>query len=167
MAMVLAACVLLLSTAQSGSLTFTKPDGWNDRAPASSMRVAEFVIPRAAADTEDGELIVYFFGGTGGSVEDNLKRWESQFAEPREVERGSIANHPSGLKISTIYVTGTYVAEVRPGATERYNKPGFSMRAAIVETPRGPYFIKLTGPTATVAQARPAFDRFIGTLGFK
>ena len=163
----LAACVLLLSTAQSENLTFTKPAGWNDRAPASSMRVAEFVVPRAAADTEDGELIVYFFGGTGGSVEDNLKRWENQFASPREVHQGFVSDKIKGLKITTIDVKGTYIAEVRPGATERHNKPRFRMRAAVVETPKGPYFIKFTGPAATVDKASAAYEQFLASLGFK
>jgi hypothetical protein len=167
MAIVLAAWVLLLSTGQAGSLTFTKPAGWNDRAPASAMRVAEFVVPRAAADTEDGELIVYFFGGTGGSVADNLKRWEDQFESPKEVKHGFVSDTIKGLKITTIDVKGTYVAEVRPGAAERHNKPGFRMRAAVVETPKGPYFIKFTGPAATVAMASPAFEQFIAGLGFK
>ena len=68
------------------------------------------------------------------------------------------------LKVTTVDVSGTYVAEVRPGATERHNKPNFRMRAAVVETPKGPYFIKLTGPAATVKAASPAFDEFLKTL---
>ena len=63
-------------------------------------------------------------------------------------------------------VSGTYIAEVRPGAAERHNKPNFRMRAAVVETPKGPYFIKFTGPAATVKAASPAFDQFLKTLRF-
>ena len=37
-------------------------------------------------------------------------------------------------------------------------KPKFRMRAAVVETPRGPYFIKFTGPHATVTNGLKAFD---------
>ena len=49
----------------------------------------------------------------------------------------------------------------RPGAGERLNKPNFRMRAAVLETARGPYFVKFTGPAATVAQALKSgdFDR--------
>ena len=158
---------LLLVPTQSGSLTFTKPDGWTDRAPSSSMRVAEFVVPRTAGDAEDGELIVYFFGGGGGNVEENLKRWEGQFASPKEVFRGVTDSQAKGLKISNIDVKGTYIAEVRPGATERHNKPGFRMKAAVVETPKGPYFIKLTGPAATIEHAGPAYEQFLKSLAFK
>lgn len=65
---VLAAFALTMPSAQTGTLTFARPTGWTERAPASSMRVAEFVVPRVAGDSEDGELIVYYFGGGGGSV---------------------------------------------------------------------------------------------------
>ena len=45
-----------------------------------------------------------------------------------------------------------YVAEMSPGATARNNKPRFRLRAGVVETSNGPYFIKLTGPEKTVAK---------------
>ena len=41
------------------------------------------------------------------------------------------------------------------------------MRATVVETPKGPYFVKLTGPSATIDKARPAFDQFLKSLPFK
>ena len=129
------------------------------------MRVAEFVVPKASGDSEDGELIVYYFGGTGGTVEANLQRWSSQFQPASEPVRTTAKVH--GLALTSLDVSGTYVAEVRPGATERHNKPGFRMRATVVETPKGPYFIKLTGPAATIDGAGAAFDQFLKSLDFK
>jgi hypothetical protein len=158
---------LFAGPTQSGSLAFSKPEAWKDRAPASSMRVAEFVVPRAAGDSEDGELIVYYFGGGGGSVEENLKRWEGQFASAKDVSRGSIEDKAKGVKISTIDVKGTYIAELRPGSAERHNKPGFRMRAAVVETSKGPYFVKLTGPAATIEAAGGAYEQFLKSLAVK
>jgi len=64
-------------------------------------------------------------------------------------------------------VSGTYVAEVRPGATEHFNKPDFRLMAAVVETPRGPYYVKLTGPARTVAAATAAYEAFLGSLRFQ
>jgi hypothetical protein len=34
----------------------------------------------------------------------------------------------------------------------------------VVETPRGPYFIKMTGPAKTVAAADADFKTFVGSL---
>ena len=162
------AMVVLLAgvlVVQSGTLTFTKPVAWKDRAPASSMRVAEFVVPRAAGDTEDADVIVYYFGGGGGSVEANLQRWATQVQSSKPPVRTT--GDVNGLKLTSLDVAGTYVAEMRPGSTEHFNKPGYRMRATVVETPKGPYFIKLTGPARTVDAAGPAFDQFLRTLAFK
>lgn len=161
--------ILFASALQSGSLTYTAPEEWKPRAPASSMRVAEFVVPRAPGDPEDGEVIVYFFGGMGGSVDANVQRWIGQFEQapgaPADGKRTTF--DVGGLKVTTVDVSGTYVAEVRPGSAERHNKPNFRMRAAVVETPRGPHFVKFTGPAKTVAAGSAAFDGFIRSLRFK
>jgi len=154
--------VAIAVTAQTASLTFTKPPAWTDRAAGSSMRVAEFVVPRAPGDTEDAELIVYYFGGGGGSVEANLARWTSQFESTKEPARTTAT--VNGLKLTSLDVSGTYVAEMTPGATERHNKPNFRLRAGVVETANGPYFIKLTGPAKTIAKWDRAFEQFVASL---
>ena len=59
---------------------------------------------------------------------------------------------------------GTYVAAVRPGAAERLDKPGYRLLAAVVETPLGPYFFKLTGPARTIARWDAAFDSSLRTV---
>lgn len=153
-------------------LQFTPPTTWKSRASASSMRVAEFTVPRAPGDPEDGEVIVYFFGGSGGSVDANIERWVGQFrtAAGGPVPSPKRMTSSSGrLKVTSIDVSGTYVAEVKPGAGDRFNKPKFRMRAAVVETPKGPYFIKFTGPERTVTHAITSgdFDRFISSLRFE
>ena len=168
--MLLLTTILLASTLQSaGALTFTAPPAWQSRPAASAMRVAEFVVPRAQGDPEDAELIVYFFGGTGGSVDANVQRWIGQFERPQGAPGdGNRTTFDVGnLKVTTVDVSGTYIAEVRPGATERHNKPNFRMRAAVVETPKGPYFIKLTGPANTVKSASPVFDTFLRSVRFQ
>jgi hypothetical protein len=132
------------------------------------MRVAEFVVPKAPGDPEDAEIIVYYFGGTGGSIAANVDRWIGQMQQPDGTASKDHARREAqtvnGLKVSLVEVSGTYVAEVRPGATERHNKPNFRLRAAVVETPRGPYFIKMTGPAKTVAAADADFKKFVGSL---
>ena len=72
----------------------------------------------------------------------------------------------NGLKLSMLDVSGTYVAEVRPGATEHFNSPGFRMRTVVVETPRGPYDLKLVGPAAVVETWNKSFNEFLASLTF-
>jgi hypothetical protein len=155
----------------SGSLTYAAPPAWHARPPASSMRVAEFVIPKAAGDTEDAELVIYYFGGSGGGAGANIDRWIGQMQQPDGKPSADRAQRESrtvnGLNVSLVDVSGTYVAEMRPGATEHHNNAGYRLRAAVVETPKGSYFVKLTGPAKTVGAANAAFDQFLSSLRFK
>ena len=66
----------------ASGLTYTAPVGWTVVPTSSSMRVAQFALPRAAGDTGAAEMIVYYFGGTGGSVEANIDRWIGQMEQP-------------------------------------------------------------------------------------
>ena len=133
----LLATALLIAASASVSAAFTlrfeMPKGWVPKAPSSSMRVAEFVLPKADGDAEDATLTVYSFPGGGGTVEANLERWIGQMSQPdgkpsKEVAKTSTMTSTSGVKMTLVDVPGTYIAEVSPGSTERFNKPGFRLR---------------------------------------
>ena len=164
--------VLLLAqaTPAAGSLAFTAPAGWQSRPAASSMRIAEFVIPHAQGDAEDGELIVYYFGTGAGTIDANIDRWIGQIQQPDGTATNARAKRTTqtvnGLRLTMVDAEGTYVAEMRPGSTDRYNKPGFRLRAAVVETPRGPYYVKMTGPAKTIGAADAEFTAFVGSLRY-
>jgi hypothetical protein len=164
----LVALVVSVQAPASGRLDFKASEGWQPRPSASSMRVAEFVLPRAPGDTDDGELIVYYFGGSGGSVDANIQRWIGQMKRPAgQGEPKRLGRVVNGLKVTEVDVSGTYTAEMRPGSAERHNKANYRMRAAVVETPRGPYFVKLVGPEKTVARWGKAFAAFLESLRFQ
>jgi hypothetical protein len=170
--LLLAASMLAAAQTTGGHLTFQAPAAWHPRPAASSMRVAEFVIPRTAGDPEDAELVVYYFGAQGGGgPQANIDRWIGQMQRadggPAKDSARTGSRTINGLTVSSVDVSGTYVAEVRPGATEHFNKPDFRLMAAVVETPRGPYYVKLTGPARTVAAATAAYEAFLGSLRFQ
>lgn len=159
---------LALPAAAAG-LAFDMPRGWVPSMPSSSMRVAEFALPAAPDDAEDASLVVYFFPGGGGSVDANMDRWIGQMAQPdgsssKATAKTSTMTSAAGLKLSLVDVSGTYVAEVTPGSAERFNKPGFRLRAAVVETPDGPYYVKLVGPQATVARWDESYLAFLRSM---
>lgn len=160
--------LLALALLTGAALKFDAPQGWVAKAPGSSMRVAEFTLPKVAGDAEDAALAIFFFGGQGGSVQANLDRWIGQMTQPDGRPSKDLAKttkiSPRGLPITLVDVSGTYVAEVSPGSTERFNKPGVRLRAAVVETKEGPYFVKLTGPEKTVARWDDAFMGFLKSL---
>jgi hypothetical protein len=151
------------------ALKFDVPKGWVSKTPSSPMRVAEFSLAKSGSDTEDATVTVYFFGGQGGSVQANMDRWIGQMSQPdgkpsKDVAKTSTMQTATGLKVSLVDVSGTYIAEVTPGSSERLNKPGFRQIAAVVETKDGPYFVKVTGPAGTVAKWKESVDAFLKSL---
>lgn len=151
------------------ALKYDAPKEWTSKPPSSSMRVAEFTLPKADGDAEDAALTIYFFGaGQGGNVQANIDRWISQMAQPDGKTSSAVAKTTkltaNGLNITLVDVSGTYVAEVSPGSTERLNKPGFRQRAAVIETAEGPYFVKLVGPAKTVARWDESFITFLKSV---
>jgi hypothetical protein len=169
---ILLAAALTSVLVSPATLKFDAPASWASRTPSSTMRVAEWALPKAAGDAEDAILTVYFFGATmGGNVQANLDRWMAQMSQPdgrasKDVARTSTMTVHE-LKVTLVDVTGTYVAEVTPGSTEHFNKPGFRQCAAVVETPGGPYFVKLTGPEKTVAKWQDSFTTFMKSLRYE
>ena len=162
---------LVTQTPASGTLRFKAPSEWTVQSTASSMRVAQYALPKAADDGEDGELVVYFFGGTGGSVDANIERWVGQMQQPDGKPSKDVARRSdrkvNGLDVTLLDISGTYTAEVRPGSTERHNKPGYRMRTAVVTTPKGPYFVKAVGPAKTIERWNKAFEGFIDSMSFQ
>ncbi len=164
---------LLLSPSSAlaqAQLRFQAPDGWRVETPASEMRVGQFVLPRSNPDGEDAELVVYFFGGAGGSIEANLARWIRQIEQPDGRDSRTVATtaefSSNGLEVTTVDLTGTYVAAVRPGSAETHNKQGYRLIAAVVETPGGPYFVKLTGPADTVKRWESSVREFLQSFAY-
>ena len=144
------------------ALAFVTPNGWIAVTPSSSMRKAQFRVPKNEGDAEDAECVVYYFGaGGGGGVEANLERWCSQFEQTDGRESSAVLvrseRQVGGMAVHEAELSGTYVAETAPGSGVHLNKPGFAMRGAIIESDHGAYYAKLVGPAATVARQADAF----------
>src|SRR5437868_9472746 len=56
------------------------PTGWEEGTPTTKMRFKQFKIPGPKKGNAPAELVIFFFGtGQGGSAEDNIARWKTQF----------------------------------------------------------------------------------------
>jgi hypothetical protein len=156
----------------SGDVKFQPPAAWVTEPTTSNMRVAQYRLPRAEGDTEDASLIVYYFGqGQGGSAQANLDRWIDQMEQPGGGSSKDKAKSEkmtvNGLNVTLLDVAGTYTAEMSPGSGSQQNKPASRMRAAVIETPKGAYFVKLVGPEKTIARWDPEFTSFIKSFEYK
>ncbi len=132
------------------TLKYDVPAGWISKKPTSSMRVADFDLPKVAGDTEDATTTIFFFGAQqGGSVQANMDRWIGQLSQPDGKPSKGVAKTSTltshGLKVSIVDVSGTYV----------------------VETPGGNYYVKLTGPAKTVGKWEPSYMALLKSLRFE
>ena len=136
------------------------------------MRVAQYKLPKAEGDPEDASLVIYYFGATqGGSAQANIDRWISQMQqsdggsskEKAKTETMTV----NGLKVTTVDVAGTYTAEMAPGSKTFHNDANWRLRAAVIETPKGNYFLKLVGPAKTVGRWEQSFIDFTKSFEFK
>jgi len=158
--------------AAGGELRFKAPDGWIVEKPSSSMRVAQYKLPKAEGDKEDAALVLYYFGATqGGTAQANIDRWISQMEQPdRSASKDRAKTEAltiNGLKVTTVDVSGTYTAEMAPGSGTFHNDANYRLRAAVIETPKGNYFVKLAGPAKTIARWEKSYTDYLKSIEFK
>lgn len=155
----------------TGELRFKAPDGWVTDKPSSAMRVAQYSLPKAEGDIEDGSAVLYFFGSNqGGSPQANIDRWISQMQPDAGAAKDKAKTDSmtvNGLKISTVDVTGTYTAEMAPGSGTFHNNANYRLRAAVIETSKGNYFLKVVGPGKTIARWDQSFTDYLKSFEFK
>jgi hypothetical protein len=154
-----------MSAPEPVPLTWVDPTAWKLSPRKSPMRKATYVVPRTGSDAEDGELAVFYFGpGQGGSVDANVDRWVKQFKEvpPDKVKRAD--RQANGLVQHTVEIaSGTFDGSTMSGAPSK-PKEKYGLLGAIVSSPGGSYFFKLTGPSATVQAARKDFYALLDSV---
>ena len=140
------------------------------------MRVAQYKLPKAESDNADAELVLYYFGqGQGGSTQANIDRWLNQMQQadgsPSKDRAKIESTTVNSLPVTTVDVIGKYNGGMAsPGASPSatpLDMSNYRMRAAIIETPKGSYFVKLTGPQATVSHWDQAYTNYIKSFEFK
>jgi len=150
-----------------GPFSVAAPADWTVKPITSNMRAADFQLP--AKPGADAELIVYYFGPKGaGSVDDNLDRWLGQFQQADGKKSRDVAKIEKtkfgGQDATYVSVSGRFMAQAMPGATEAVDKQDQSLLAAIVGSPSGPYYFKLVGAKSTVDANAAAFRAMLGSL---
>jgi len=147
-------------------ISWVDPPGMRRVPPKNAMRKASYEVPRASGDSEDGELAVFYFGpGQGGSIDANVDRWVKQFSgiSERDVKRAD--REANGLRQHTVEIEhGTFEAGPMAMGGSKGPKKDYALAGAIVETPSGAYFFKMTGPARTVAAARAPFLQLLDSV---
>ena len=143
-----------------GEFTFARPANWEWVPATSSMRKAELKV-ESKDKKEKAEVIFFHFGeSNGGGTQANVDRWLGQFKEPREklnakVDSAKINNRP----VTFVQAEGTYLSGM-PGGPKT-PQPNAMLLGAILESPKGSVFVRMTGPASLVKEAQSDFKKMI------
>ncbi|MFM8633558.1 MAG: hypothetical protein ACKOEX_01900 [Planctomycetia bacterium] len=151
-------------TIADGGFSLAAPAEWKRVPPKSRIVETEFQVP-GAGDADAGRITVM---GAGGTVAANLDRWYGQFDQPDGSSTKEKATTKSlkiaGCSVTIVDIPGTF--KDMPGGPfaggKAVDRPDYRMLAAIIETPGvGNFFIKFTGPAATVAAHADGFRKMV------
>lgn len=151
------------ATFKVGAFTFKRPPSWTWAPVNSSMRKAQLLVPDPTNPAGPGAEVTFFhFGaGQGGGVDDNVSRWLGQFAETGEALKPVIEKaEVKGTKLTRVRVSsGTFSSGMPGGPTTP--KTNYGLYGAILESPEGDVFVKMTGPAELVNAAAPNFEAMV------
>jgi len=138
------------------SLEWVAPARWQLRPHISSMRIATYEIPHVPGDAENPELSIT---RAGGDLQVNADRWIAQFDAGAKATAKKTERTIAGVRALFVEVRGAY-----QGLDMAEPEPGFLLLGAIVDTPRGAHFFKLTGPAKSVEAARAELEALLASL---
>jgi hypothetical protein len=156
-----------MMASSQGGLNWTTPARWKSNpGSGSSMRAATYNIPAAAGDSEGAECAV--FKNIGGGVAANIKRWIDQFEQTDGSSSEAKAKQKKetihGFSVTTVDLTGTFKGGGMMMGQPTAKKTGYRLLGAIVESPEGDIFFKLTGPEKTVAASQAEFQSLLNSI---
>jgi lipoprotein-anchoring transpeptidase ErfK/SrfK len=145
-----------MASVRVGAFTFTVPDGWKTVTPSSPMRKAQLEI---AQGSDKAEVTFFQFGaGEGGTPAENVARWFAQF--PGSDAKRKTENVQAGsVKITFAATGGTFSSGMPGGPTTPMTD--YALCGAILESPDGNIFIKMTGPEPVVKSATETLKKMV------
>jgi len=146
---------------------FTIPVKWQPLPTINAARVGQWSIPPQHGESENGELVAFYFGPrNGGSTKENLDGWSGTVVSPdgHPATADIKTRESNGFKISQVTVFGTYNQAVPfPGLPPRA-RPNFGLFGVVVETPHGNLYFRFTGPAPLITASLPLFNKIIDSV---
>lgn len=146
-------------------ISMTVPDGWLAEAimPGPFAPQAAFRLPKVEGDAVDCTVRVSHYPGMKGMDDQNIARWvgEMWHADGTRFTRDEVTivtTEMGHVRLKVVDMSGTMRAGVgRAGGGQR----SFRMIAAIVDHPKGPHFVKVTGGAASMEKWAGEVDAFL------
>ncbi|MEZ6042588.1 MAG: hypothetical protein R3C20_18995 [Planctomycetaceae bacterium] len=131
-------------------MKFLVPASWESMELSGMQKgiiAAKFSIPSA------GDDVSLTLSTSGGSLEDNIRRWQGQFSGGPDIVTESIK--ADGQDATVVRLQGTF----SPGFG-RPSQDGYAMTGVVIPMGQTNYYIKLTGPIEGVSSADAEFIEF-------
>jgi hypothetical protein len=139
--------------------SFTLPAAWKKGEPSNAMRKFQADVAKSAGDADNAEFVV---SKAGGGVDANIKRWAGQFGGETALKNKYEVKTAGGVTATVAELEGSYAAMTMGGVQPA--KDNYKQLGAILSTPSGDYFLKLTGPKKTVDENKAAFDALLASF---
>lgn len=147
---------------EAGELHLTVPKTWEPGKVTGSFRKAQLKVPKAKGDSDDAEFVVYYLEGGGGGVDANVQRWVRSFQPNGRKVKVTSGKSPQGDYVF-VDLQGTWNKPIGPMQQQRTEEmPNARELSVILSTKEGNYFVRLTGPKATVSANADAFRTAFG-----
>ena len=146
-----------------GRLQITTPESWVRKEPRSRIVEVEFEVPGAGEGVAAGRLTIM---PSGGTVEQNIARWEGQFEGEEGPAKAQVEKLEVGkAKVHIVDLSGIFKDSPRGPMGPVEKKEGYRMLGAIIQTEGAAvYYVKLTGPIATLEKAEEDFKAMVRSV---
>lgn len=153
-------------TIQADGLSFQAPPNWKQERPRSAMRKLQMKVEPTAGDSAPAEIYLTVLAGGGGGLEQNIARWEGQFAEGGKAPKAKIETKKGkNVTVTRVELAGTFSGMMgMPSQPKPAPQPDTRLLGAIIMAGDTGYFLKLTGPDPTVASISKQFDAMIESI---
>ncbi|WP_040592690.1 hypothetical protein [Schlesneria paludicola] len=140
-------------------IKFEIPAGWEEKTLSSNMIAGEYALP---GDAGPGRLTL---STAGGGTAANMERWKGQFQRgPADPEPTETPLTVAGKNATLIEVHGTYTDMFGGGGP----KSSWQLLGVAIPIDQDHnYFVKLTGPSETLAARRDEFLKFVESARFE
>jgi hypothetical protein len=156
-------------TLELEGLSLAVPEGWKPKEiqPGPFAAVAAFTLPRAEGDSADGSVRITHYPNMKGMDDMNIDRWLAQVTHDdgsrysREEAKFAV-REMGNVRLKTLDMTGNVQATMADAP-----QPNSRMIAAIVDHPKGPHFIIVSGKIGTINQWEGSVSAFLKSATVK
>ena len=146
-----------------GGLKSQVPADWVEEKPQDRQRYKQYRLEPIDDDKDYAQVIVRFLGkDKGRTAAAYVTRWKGMFLPPegKTVQESAKVRQlkVNGTLVTYLDVRGDYKGIPGEDTTPRQN---FRLLGVYLDTPKGPYLIRLFGPADTVAFYRKQFEDWV------